>query len=317
MNDTELVVTTETDKGLPEYALDSRFSDGERHVQAIAIDEFVALREARLFLLEYLQFEETFRQFLFSYEEFETLILQSALRHHLFSWSEYEATQDARLRFNLKTLGFLNSLTSLRDQFPKFKQLRATVDVRARFIELWQTQKDGSTAFSFCERLRNFAQHQTQPVTMVKRGTSVAHDRGTLEDFALIYVDVQSVCTNRDILAGERQKYEAAFGENCEIGLIFRETVSCIGRIVAEVKTMLKSQFASCMATYQRNLDAARKGRSGFIVAYAVSEQSTDSVEKFAVFEDFSERLTKLHHAYVSPHNQAHVISNASRGHGG
>jgi hypothetical protein len=287
----------------------------ERFQHAITTDEFDSLKAARSFLSEYMRFEESVLQVLYSCEEFEAFLLNTSLNHYLFPSHEHDFMQDTRLRSNLKVLGFLNSVTSLRDQFPKFKGLLPALDIHRRFKNLWNDQKKASTAFSFCERLRNYAQHQTQPVSSVTTGGGWDKDRVLLESHVSIFVAVDAVCANRCIKDGERRQYQAEFGTQCDVSLVFRETTACIGKIVQETRAALDKHFVSQMATYEANLAIAKSYKENFVVAEAVSTLNDAEVERFSIFQDFSERAKRLRRTFVMTNNHSHFISNRARGH--
>jgi len=286
---------------------------GERFEYVLSADEFEALRKAHGLLSEYMDFEESVLQVIYSDEEFESFLLNTALNHYLLPTHGFEFLQDARLRSNLKVLGFLNSVTSLRDQFPKFKGLGLTFDAREHFWTLWSTQQQGVTPFRFCERLRNYAQHQTQPVSSVTMGGAWDKAREIMEDTLSIFVDVESVCANRKIPDAERIQFRAEFGERCDVSLVFRETMACIGKIVREVRSKLKDSLDVAITTYDANLATAKT--YGFEIAEVATLFEGKVVKEFSVFLDFSKRAKRLRETYLMTNNQMHFISNRARGH--
>ena len=56
--------------------------------------------------------------------------------------SEYDFAQDMRLRGNIKVNAFLNAVTSIKGQFPKFTGYEKVKNVRAEFQELWKAAKN-------------------------------------------------------------------------------------------------------------------------------------------------------------------------------
>lgn len=289
----------------------------ESFQHSLTASEFNALSTARAFLYDYIQFEEGVLQVLWAFEEFESFLLTTALNHYLFPLHKDDVVRDIRLRSNLKVLGFLNSVTSFRDQFPRFKTLLPRLNVCDRFRRSWSAQKANTLAFCFCEHFRNFAQHQTQPVFSVSIGGGWDKGRVLREDHTSVYVSVDAVCKNRKIKddAKKLAGYKAAFGDHCDISLIFRETVGCIGKIVKEVRTITNEAFASAIADYEANLAIIEQHKQGLISAEAMSIIGTNETEKISIFREFSERAKRLRQTFVMENNQDHFISNRARGH--
>lgn len=296
-----------------EYKLRSPFI-GNRFTHPLSQTEFAELCRARTFLTDYVRFEESVLQVLYSWEEFEAFLLNTALNQYVFPLYEHDFAQDTRLRSNLKVLGFLNSITSLRDQFPKFKSLLPALDQHKLFKELWNKQKDTSVAFSFCERFRNYAQHQTQPVSSVTTGGGWNETTGLLESHVSIFVDVGAVCANRDIKRDERVRYETEFGAECDVGLLFRETAAGIGQIVQSVRANLEQTFAKAIATYESNLSRVPI-TDNLQIAEVAHLSAGAAVETFSIFKGFSERAKGLHRTFLMTNNQRHFVSNKARGH--
>jgi hypothetical protein len=296
------------------YQLCSPFI-GKRWQHPLSPDEYAVLKDARAFLGEYIDFEEALLQVLYSYEEFESFLLTTALNEYLFPLVEYDFLQDTRIKANLRVLSFLNSVTSLRDQFPKFRCLLPQKDAKAHFQALWNTQKATSIVFRFCERFRNFAQHQTQPVASVTTGGAWDKQRVYLESHLTIFASLKDVCANRDIGAAEKAEYASSFGAYCDVGLIFRESVGCIGKIGKEMRDFLGPEFTSHLANYRSNLaltnDTDEKSRT----AIAERIKGNAVVEEFQIFSEFSDRAERLHRIFLMTNNHEHFISNRPRGH--
>jgi hypothetical protein len=287
----------------------------ERFEHILTAEEFSKLKKARGFLTDYMQFEETVLQVIHASMQFESFLLETSLKHYFFPTGRHDAIQDTRLLANLPVLSFLNSITSFRDQFPKFKQADPKLAIHARFKELWDKQKANSVAFSFCERFRNYGQHQTKPVSGVTLGGSWDKGRNFLEANTSVFVEVADVCKNHQIKTAEKAKYTDAFGKHCDISLIFRETTGCIGGLVKELRDALKAEFETSTSLYQKQLDIIGTYKKGLIIARAASMSGSETLESFDVFSDFLERATHLRRTYVMSNNNRHFVSNKARGH--
>jgi hypothetical protein len=306
-------LSTTAKKANDEYIIRSPFI-GVAYNHNLTQTEFYTLKKAREFLTEYLRFEESLLQVLYSEEEFEAFLLSTSLNHYLFPGQKHDFLQDTRLRSNLKVLGLLNSITSLRDQFPKFKVLLPAINLHSNFKKLWDAQKSTSVAFKFCERFRNYAQHQTQPVSSAMTGGGWDKNFNLLESHLSLFVNVNSVCKNHSIEAAEQQQYISAFGNKCDISLLFREAMGCIGKIITEIRATTDGEFQSAISCYESHLKIAKQNNSP--ASEVTHLKNGSAVETFTIFQDFSDRAKRLRRTYVMTNNEKHFISNRARGHG-
>lgn len=303
-------------KGRMSYALTSPFLS-ERFTYPIADIEFNKLERSHQFLLRYMAFEETILQTLYAVQDFEEFILKSALQDHLFPISEYDFAQDMRLRGNIKVNAFLNAVTSIKDQFPKFTGYEEVKSVREEFKKRWKSAKDESVTFSFFERLRNHAQHATQPISTVTTGGGWDESRDLVEARMSIYVEVESVSSNRDIREDEAQSYRDAFGEKADVSLIFRETLGQIGQIVEAVRISTENVFRESCEDLSRHLETARQHQRDDISPYCnVSKIDGDQITKlFSLFPELISRAERLRHTFLMKNNERHFVSSRAYGH--
>ncbi len=299
---------------IPRFALASPFLANHFEIE-ITAERYNLIRSSRDFLKEYMRFEETVLQCLYSFQEFEEFLLQTALQHHLFPHSEYHFFQDTRVRSNIKVLSLLNSVTSLRNQFPKFRSNPELQNIHGNFRTYWETERKGSTSFSFFERLRNYAQHQTQPVSGYTTGSGWDEKRDTSETRAAIYVTVSEICDNRNIRSDERSKYVGAFGEKADLSLVFRETIGKIGRIAKRVRADTDAIFAKSQSEIESALAELPDRDEGTAVCDVVEIVGDQELNKFSVFADFLDRANRLRRNFLMENNELHVVSNRAMGH--
>ena len=297
-----------------EFLLTFPFLDG-RPDQGFPEQEFKSLQSSFSFLRDSMKLEETALQVIYALEDYEEFILQSALHHHLFPMEEYEFFQDSRVRANIKVLGFLNSVTSFRDQFPRFKSQQSLARLREDFFALWDKQKARSVAFCFFERLRNYAQHQTQPVSSATTGAGWDKKREMSEARASVFVQVSEVCANRDIHQDERQRYISEFGEKADISLIFRETAGRIGDILKAVREITREIFDKSVNEYERCLKIVRADEIHFLHCEVVSVVNGERKKEFEIFPDFLQRAKNLRRTFLMTNNERHFVSNRAFGH--
>ena len=138
-----------------------------------------------------------------------------------------------------------------------------------------------------------------------------------MESHVSVFASVDSVCASRDVKDEERMRYEAAFGSQCDIGLVFREATAVIGKVVKEIRTELEGHFVSALSTYERYLDTAESYRGDLPAAEAAAVLDDKVVEKFQIFREFAERAKRLRGTSLMVNNQEHFISNRARGHAG
>lgn len=277
-------------------------------------DYEAAIRSIR-FLEEYLRIEESTLQILYSLQEFEKFVLDSSLENYLFPLSDYDYHQDSRIKANIRTLSYLNSVRSFRDQFPKFNQHTKTLGTREIFRNLWAGQKECSVSFRFFDHLRNYAQHQTQPVTHITYGGKWNDDRTLLEKHTSIYVNVDDVTNNRDIDENERNMYRDELGTYADISLVFRESNGCIGKIVKNIRIHLSEEINSSIAIYDSILNIP-KLENIYTDHIDISKIKNGLVvNNTGMFFDFINRVKRIKKTYLMENNHEHFISNKSFGH--
>ncbi|QDC00028.1 hypothetical protein [Mesorhizobium sp. 8] len=296
------------------YAIASIFLS-DRFLHEISFADFARYRKSYLFLLEYMTLEELVLQNLYAFEDYEKFILESALHNHLFPLSEYHFHQDHRIRANIKVVGFLNSVTSLRDQFPKFRESAPEKGIRDDFIKFWNEEKSKSIPFEFCEAFRNYAQHQTQPVAYSTSGSNWDESRALSEAHATVYADVTDVCKNRNISPDKREKFFKEFGLKADISLIFRETVGKIGKIIEKIREETRSEFEISAKIYKDILDTYRYNDEDVIVFDIVRISEGKRYKEFSIFLEFLERAKNLRRTFLIKNNECHLVSNRAFGH--
>lgn len=287
----------------------------KRFEHPIAQDEYLRFREAHAFLMGYLRFEEVHKLVLLAFEEFELFLLKTSLNDYVFPSPSYDFSQETRLRANLPILGFLNSVRCFHDQFPKLVDSSRHDVTLKHFKGLWETHRRDSIAFRFGERLRNFAQHQTQPVSSFTTGGAWDSARSALESHMSIYVKVADVCASRDINKNEREAYEDAFGELCDVSLIFREVTGCIGELVQDIRKSLDTSFSAAAEVYENTLEIARGYKNDLVMAEVVFVSNGQDEETTSLFPEFLDRAKRLRVSPVGTNNQKHFVSNRARGH--
>lgn len=287
----------------------------ERFSIELTADEFNEFNKCRLFLSDYIKMEEDSVQLLLSLQDFERFIFDCALEHRLFPSYGIDYTRDIRLRANLRVISFLNSLSSLRDQFPRFRSATLGIDLREKFRSLWQETKSKNVTFWFCERIRNFAQHQTQPISFHVTGSQWDKDRIFNESYAAIYVDVEEVVAHREIKREEAESYRAHFGRRADLSLVIREASSCTAQIIKKMRTVTTEDYENSYKTYAQFL--ARAEAAGAQLRYCHIASLIDGLdhEKHDVFGEFLERAAYLRRHPLAINNHNHFISNKALGH--
>lgn len=294
-----------------EYLLVSPFISQRDEVR-ITFSEFNKISESREFLLSYLSFEESLFQLLKCYTEFEQYLLSSALQFLHFPQAHWDIFQDIRIEANIRVSSVLNSVTSVKDQAPKIRAPLGGLTLRDKFVSLWENERVVSNSFSFAERLRNYAQHQTQPVSKTSTGGGWDTNRSLCEHHTSVYVDTNSVCENRAIPKEERERYLLEFGESADLSLILRETIGAIGRFVETLRNEFKVPIDSFLDTYEGFLKYEGKQEAHYDV---VARENNFEVENISIFPEFLARVRKLQDNRYLKNNEKHFISNRNRGH--
>lgn len=287
----------------------------ERFEVELSLQEFADLDRSRGFLIDYMKMEEAALQLIYALQELESFLLDTALSGYLFPLSEYNFHRDQRIRADLRLQSFLNSMTSLRDQFPKFKAAKFNTGLRSEFGALWQASKVKNVTFGFCERLRNFAQHQTKPVEYVTTGGKWDEKREYQENYATLFVDVESVLNNRDLDNNEATLYRDKFGKKADLILVVREAASCVSEIIRSIRLASEADFNDCCGIYKKFV--ARSESAGAEMGYCelVVISGDEMTKRYDVFSEFVERATALRRVFLTMHNHNHFVSGKPRGH--
>lgn len=311
-----MIVRNELPKQTPikSFELVSPFIEESFHC-SITERDFVELVSARKFLINYMSFEENRLQVLFALQEFEEFLLSTALKYYMFPTVEFDFFQDARLRANTKVLGFLNAITSFKDQFPKLSSVDGSKNFRKNFRKIWERECEASVTFSFCIRLRNFSQHQTQPVSCVTTGGAWTEDRSVMEQHLTVFIKTAEVCNNREINSLEQERYKSVFKDNADIAAIFRETAHILALIVNEIRDQTQSDFEHSIKVYETALCKNKGNFAGKEILNVVQKTDDDVDEQFSIFSDFVARAKRLRILPLANNNHNHFVSNRLRGH--
>lgn len=298
------------------YALTSPVL-GKRFTHPLTDDEFAVIERSREFILEYISFEETILQTIYALHDFEEYILRSALHEHLFPIDLYDFEEDMRLRGNLRVNALLNSVASIRDQFPKFQRVPELRLLRDDFLKQWHEARATSVAFNFFERLRNHAQHATQPVSLVVTGGGWDEKRCQAETKFSVYVDIDAVCRHRGIGDEEAARYRENFGKSADISLIFRETLGIIGTITKYVRKRTEDIFDICSQDLRTYIKIGEKYRPDSRLAHSnvsfVDGKRTTKI--FEIFPELLSRASRLRGMFLMENNARHFVSNRAYGH--
>ncbi|WP_396651871.1 hypothetical protein [Mesorhizobium sp. IMUNJ 23232] len=170
-------------------------------------------------------------------------------------------------------------------------------------------------SFRFCDRLRNFAQHQTQPVHSVTAGGSWNKDRTHNEHHTTVYVDVADVCKDRSISDSERVAIGSKLKDLADVSVVIRESGSCVGRILKECRTLVASDFDNAIAIQEHWLSEIAKVSSDESFARVVHRNENAAERKFDLFPDFAARAKRLRRNLTLTSAEHQVVSNRSRGH--
>jgi len=274
--------------------------------------EYDALHSACSFLSEYIRFEENIMAVKNAMYEYENFVLHVSLDHEFNPDSDHDYFQDKRVMANGKVLSVLNSITSFRDQFPTFKQSKKSPSAREIFDENWKLQKQANVHFEFCEVLRNFAQHNTQPVSGVTVGGGWDSQREWRESHTSIFVSVSEVSADRKVSAESKTKFLEHIGRKADVSLILREGIDCLGEVSKEMRSWLTSEFDQSSDTYDHYL---KRGQYEGFIYFLLSTEVAGSIAGRQIFPAFLERAKRLRRNQVLTHTADHYISSRARGH--
>ncbi|WP_312403246.1 hypothetical protein [Rhizobium sp.] len=293
------------------YFLRSPFLGDGTHIE-ITKDDFFKLENSKIIIREYISFEESLFQLLKTYSEFEKYLLTSALDFLNFPQADWDFFQDIRIDANIRVVSVLNAMTSVRDQAPKLNSPQLGVTLNRRLRTLWDEHRSTSTSFSFAERLRNYAQHQTQPISRTSTGGGWKKDDDLCEHHTSVYVDTLAVCNNRGIDRDEKERYLHEYGDMVDIAGLLREALSIIAKIASTLRSEFEQPVTESLSTYDYYLTIRNETPTHYD-AVAANNRLED--KKFSIFPGLVERAKKLKQQRYLTNFEKHYISNRLRGH--
>lgn len=300
-------------KSSKEYILEQPL--GIRSKVEISIEDFQKIGTAKSIISDTISFEENVMLIMNSSKEYEEFILKSALDFYYYPTAEFDFYQDSRMNANLKLLNYLNSITSFRDRFPEFRSCKTGNKLQIEFKRMWNEQQDTCVSFRFCGRLRNYAQHQTQPVWSVTAGGGWNENPRLMETHVSVFVKVDDICKHRSIKTDEKKNYNNNFGELADISLIIRETNSSVGFIVNDMRKMLNEDFLDSENCIKYQLSKLGIGPENLKLANALEIDNGTITKSISLFYEFINRANRLRNTRIPTNFQNHYISNRYRGH--
>ncbi|MHA6299467.1 hypothetical protein [Devosia sp. CAU 1758] len=280
--------------------------------EKIDTEEAEKLLSARDFISDYISFEENLVAVKNSFYEYELFLLSIGLDYEFDHSADSDFFQDKRVLANAKVLSVLNSITSFRDRFPNIKYRHNDTSTKEYFKENWDTQKSGSIEFHFCEVLRNYAQHNTQPISGVTVGGGWDDKREWRESRASIFVTVSEVTADRKVPNHLKEKFVNHFGTKADVTMLLREAVDGLGLVAKEMRSWLGPELERVISHYQGYLDRAERDGFLYLVLTSDSDYPTGQPQ---FFSDFLTRARKLRARTILTHTSNHYISSRPRGH--
>lgn len=274
-------------------------------------DFYDSIHRSDQFISRYVAFEEAIVGIRYAMYDFEKFVLTISLDYEENRGSDHSYFQDMRVRANGKVVSVLNAITSFRDQFPKFKETVKQIEGRVAFLENWKLHKEVDVHFDFCEVLRNYSQHHTQPVSRVTVGGSWDKDHTWRESHSSIFVSVSAVAADRALQPSQRERFLSQIGEMADVSLVLRKSMDCIGDISREMRSWLTPDFEQSCATYATALGTAKRER----FPYLLLTRESDGGEGRQIFPDFLNYAKKLRTGQLPSHTANGYVSNKARGH--
>lgn len=285
------------------------------HCTPISAENRNKLAKSRDFIKDYISFENNRKQLFLSLKEFDYFLVDSALEHENSSLPNYQFFEDASLRANLRALSFLNSLTGLKDKFPKFKSLAGQSDPRKLFESEWKKSRDSSSAFHFCWIFRDVAQHHKHPINFVSLGTEWDEDRRYRESTVAVYGRTRDLEGKREVKLHEIEQFLNQFGEQVDLSLIFRETAHEVSRISKAIRCLLEEPMKENIEIYRSFLDMYPSNGHENRVLWLEFETGEIVGRDFQIFDEFARRAERLNKELLLTNQHYHFTSNRSRGH--
>jgi hypothetical protein len=310
-----LINTDPSQSSTPRFLLrPNSISSFDNEVE-ISGGEFLRLSSSRNFLYDCILFEERRKQIALALKEFELFLLSSAVERENSNLPRYEFFQDLVLQANLRSIGFLSSVKSMHDQFPKFSSVKSSIDVRQIFKEEWKSSTKNSCSFHFCWVFRNIAQHHKSPVNSVTLGGGWDSSREFRDGSLSVYARTRDMEGVREVKKEELERFLSDLGELVDIALIFRETAHEISRINEIIREKLKILLAENLSMYASFLDKVAYKDSGIRYVRAEKLLGGKIDQEFIISDSLIQRAIRLNGERLAKFQHQYYTTNRPRGH--
>ncbi len=241
----------------------TRAALGERIQIPTSDDEARAIEEAVRGISGALDIEEKFDIVLANFEEYEGALLAMALRAGLFSHGEWSSQIGDLHRLNRLLINLLSTTRLYLDQVPhSLSQLfRADHTIGDEFKRLKEREYNGFLGYRVLEAVRNHTQHRRLPIHELDRNSRrrSCGDTSLLEHTVSAVIHPQEYREDGTFKAAVLKELEA-IGPKVDLAPLVRQFVSCLGRIQAELRALLRpfvSQWDSVVDEAVKQFHAA------------------------------------------------------------
>lgn len=274
---------------------------------------YESIKQSKVELFEIISIEEAYAQILDSYIEFEEFIFSTSQHHFIYTILEYDYSQDSRMIANRRVLTCLNTIFAFKDQVKTSRDFHQKNFLKNFFKNEFSKMKMHSISYQFAEQLRNYTQHQSQPIDSLTVGGGWDETHTICEQHATVYVNTSKVFSRREIKKSEQEKFLNYFGSSIDVSYLFREVLSEISNIVKNYRIVTSDHYIKICKTLDAALNLGYKSENGK-KSFDLVDESTGS-KSIYFNSDFLNRAHRFRDNSIITNYEKHYTSTRPRRH--
>jgi hypothetical protein len=289
---------------------------GDHPFVDISSEDFELIKRAKDNVFVLLDIEVKFDIVIANYLEYERDLLDLALSYmarHRATWFSF---QDAKMLINRRLANLLTASRLYTDQLRHDLAciFGGDAELPTQVERALSEQYDGRLGYRLMEKIRNFIQHKSLPITHLSYPTSRKERDSLLHHCVVAGVtlsDLREQGFNRAILA----ELEAVNKDAIDITPFTRQYVEGLGHVHEVVRrgtgVELAAWKATTLETLQRYQDVCPSTTVKRVVAYRLDDQDK-TVDEVSVFTEGVERLEEFRRSMLPTHISNWYVSNLS-----
>jgi hypothetical protein len=272
-------------------------SYGNRPRIEISGKTFATLKNAKEMYGQIIRVEENFDAVMEDYVELEETLLSLGMRYLAFRPADHVQFHSMRSVISRRMLHLLSTARLYREALLKHgKALFRNAGTFRRLEDEVLDAPSQPMAFRIVEALRNYAQHEELPISMMTIGSQwesfgSENDKDRAAYSIAPKIDAVRISNGRTIAADVRKALEELGSEAEMIGEI-REYVERLGAIHSAFREMIKESedlWARAMQDAMSQYLNALHDQKAPLVVYAIRKDGADTTDSIQLFSEFFE----------------------------